>query len=909
MHVYLYAQPAKELKGKLVDEDGKLVPFASIKAQPQDITYYTTNDGVFSIPVVAAELTLVISHVGMETITRTFSGEALTKLQVISLKKLSLKLPEVEVNGVRRKTSASNSSIIFDRDAIEQTQALSVANVLSYLPGQTILKPVISVQGAVPLTLRSALPMNSEQALNNAFGISVQVDGSTVSNDANMQAMNPGRHGFFQNSITHPDRVIRDRSVKNGTLYKDYGAAGANDGLDLRQIPAENIENIEVISGVASARYGDYTTGVVIINRQAGITPWRVNFRTNEGTQNIGINKGFKLSPSLGALNISFDYLNSNDEPRNKLKAFQRVSAGVLWTYQQKKAVHFKNTLSLDVNTTLDQTRLDPDEGTQRMAKFNNRNFRVSNRSEWLIRKPWLHNIQMQASYSWGRQESYDQYYLNSSAVKGIATGMETGTYEGYFIPGYYLAFKHIVGEPVSASVRLEASNIFTWGKVSNRLSVGANYSYNANKGPGMLLDPNRPRLPNSGNKNDRPRSFDETPVIQNAGFYVEDQLTARILDRTFNMNVGARGDIQNSFFTISPRLNASWKLHKNISWNVAYGIATKAPALSQISPGNVYIDVPLVNVYNGFAAESVYLVHTEVITINQNKDLKPYRSSTFETGLNLNTSLFNVSAFYFNRSSKDGFATVTQLLPLILPNYIATPRTGQKPLYEPDGTYKTYNVTYSRVSNGTYNRTNGIELLLSTRKIRSLQTSFSLSTSWYRSYYQNAYDEVSLPDEEKDIDYTKQAVYGIYSDMAGRSTAVKSTIVSTTHVPALRMAVMFTGELFWINRTDNLPSAVYPSGYLDKDGKYFPLTLQQAQSPEYAHLLKDPEALTTLFLPAKVYPNIHLRLSKEVGEFLRFSFNAYNVFNIRPSEKTATGANYYNGQPSFGAEMILTIK
>src|SRR5690606_10927275 len=119
----------------------------------------------------------------------------------------------------------------------------------------------------------------------------------------------------------------------------------------------------------------------------------RVNTRINEGTINTGVNTGFRVSPRLGIMNVSFDYLSSNNDPRNKLKAYQRVGGGLIWTYQQQSLLHFKNTFSLDVNTTLDQTRRDPDDSDQRLAKFKNQNFRVSNRSAWLIKKPWLYNI------------------------------------------------------------------------------------------------------------------------------------------------------------------------------------------------------------------------------------------------------------------------------------------------------------------------------------------------------------------------------------------------------------------------------------------------------------------------------------------------------------------------------------
>jgi outer membrane receptor for ferrienterochelin and colicin len=846
----------------------------------------------------------------MEPITRTFKEDVLGKLQVFRMQPLSLKLPDVEVNGVRRKTSASNSSIVFDREAIEQTQALSVANVLNYLPGQTILKPTVSIQGATPLLLRTAIPMNSEQALSQAFGISFQIDGNTISNDANMQAMNPARGGFFAGSrITQPElNFIRDRAYKNGTLYNSYASDVANNGIDLRQIPAENIESIEVITGVASARYGDYTNGVVTIERQAGLTPLRFNVRTNEGSQNLGLNKGFKVSPEWGVVNISLDFLNSNDDPRNKLKSFQRVGGSILWTYQQQKARRFKNTLSLDINTTLDKTKVDPDDGPQRMARFTNRNIRISNRSEWIVKKPWLYSVSLQGSYSYGRQESYDQRYLNRTAVMGYTDATETGIHEGNWAPGYYLAVQQIIGEPVSASGRIETRSIFKMPKLTYQLTMGANYSYSANKGPGVIVDPSRPTA-NGGDKGDRPRPFNEVPVQSNAGVYVENNISTRLLGRVFTTNAGLRGDIQNGFFTVSPRINSNWKLTKKLSWNIAYGVATKAPGLSQLSPGKVYVDIPLVNSYTGKVEESVFLVHTQVMDPD-NRDLKPYRSYTFETGFSFDARPLKLSAFYFNRINKDGFATSSQALLVTVPNYTVTYIPGQKVQYAPNGTFRNYQVNYNKISNAAYSRTNGVELMVSSDKIRALQTSITVSTAFYHSYYMNSVQDVDMSvDGQTTFDPNKEARYGVYENQARTATNIKSTIVTTTHIPALRMAVMFSGELFWVNRTEDLASGIYPVGYLDKSGTYFPITLQQAMSPEYAHLLKKPASESVMYLPGQVYPNLSLRLSKEIGDALRFSFNAYNVFNIRPVQITSSGTNYYNGQPSFGAELIFTIK
>lgn len=918
----LSAQPVMEVKGKVVGEDNKALSFASVKLLQTDLSVQTAEDGSFHLPVPPPfkEITLIVSHAGKQAVTRVLKDGSITAFQLIRLENLTLKLADVEVNGVRRSTAGSNSSIVFDRQAIEQSQPLSIANVLNYLPGQTMLKPTVSVQGSQAVTLRSAtnpatisgMPaengnMMEIQQMNEAFGVSVLVDGVTINNNANMQASNPTFMGLLSaNNIDHPN-ILPDRSQRNGTLYSTYSAAGANTGLDLRQLQAENIESIEVISGVASASYGDYTTGLVVVNRQAGVTPWRITLRNIEATQNIGINKGFKLSPSLGTVNIGFDYLNSRDDPRDKIKGFQRLGGSLLWTFQQKKQTHFRNTLSLDINSTIDQTKLDPDQGNQRMAKFNNREIRVSNRSEWVIRKPWLYNIKLQASYSRGRQESYDQWFLNGSSIIAIAGGTETGTYEGHHAPGYYLAMHHVVGEPIAASLRLETNSIFRLAHQSTyKLTLGVNHNYDDNVGPGVLLDPDRPRFDYVNGKNDRPRPFDNLPALRNTGFYTENTFNTPVLGKPFQINLGARGDIQNGFFTLSPRINASWKLAKKIQWKLAYGVATKAPSLSQISPGNVYIDIPLINIYN--ADHRLFLVHTKVI--EQGKlPIRPYKSYTFETGFSWDAKPFSGSVFFFNRRMENGFTNATTLVPITLPDYTYTLQApGQPVLYQPDGTYTTYFNTYPSLTNGNYSRTNGVELIVNTEKIRALQTSFTMNTAWYSSYYNNKAEAININGQVV-VDYTKEAVFGVFSNQETKASNVKSSIISNTHIPSLRMMVMLTGEIFWINRSETLPSGIYPTGYLDITGSYFPLTAQQAQSPEYAHLVKSALTEKVVYTPPMIYSNIHLRLSKEIGDALRFSFNAYNVFNIRPSNQTTSGYNYYNGQPSFGAELIFTIK
>ncbi|MBL7756257.1 MAG: carboxypeptidase-like regulatory domain-containing protein, partial [Chitinophagaceae bacterium] len=257
MTAMLQAQSFYTLQGKIIDEENKPLSLATIRVLPADLSTQSQADGSFSlrIPAHLREISLQISHVGKEPVSRLLTVGQYGQFQLIRLLTLSLKLTEVEVNAVRRNTASSNSSILFDREAIEQVQPLSVANVLNYLPGQTILRQGVSVQGIQTLNLRSAtnpatlLAGGSSQArsvmetqnLNETFGLTVMVDGAPLSNNANMQFSNTSFMGMFSsNNITNPDAILADRAQRNGTLYSAYGGlyggAQANTGLDLRSI-------------------------------------------------------------------------------------------------------------------------------------------------------------------------------------------------------------------------------------------------------------------------------------------------------------------------------------------------------------------------------------------------------------------------------------------------------------------------------------------------------------------------------------------------------------------------------------------------------------------------------------------------------------------------------------------------
>src|SRR5690606_26804744 len=119
------------------------------------------------------------------------------------------------------------------------------------------------VQSMQNLTLRGAFQDRSGGSrdvdqLNNAFGISIIIDDIALSNNANMQGRNPLIRGISNSNLSIP--IGNFGGDERQTTYSGESTFG---GIDLRQIPTESIERIEVISGVAPARYGDLSDGAV----------------------------------------------------------------------------------------------------------------------------------------------------------------------------------------------------------------------------------------------------------------------------------------------------------------------------------------------------------------------------------------------------------------------------------------------------------------------------------------------------------------------------------------------------------------------------------------------------------------------------------------------------------------------
>ncbi|MDR9830557.1 TonB-dependent receptor plug domain-containing protein, partial [Vibrio sp. FNV 38] len=122
------------------------------------------------------------------------------------------------------------------RDALNHLQLSNMSDMLALLPGGKTVNPDLTA--ATELTVRGG----GSGAGNAAFGTAVEV---------------------------------------NGVRMGDNAAFGGLAGVDTRSLQVENIESVEVVSGVPSAEYGDLGSGMVRVTTRKGRTPVQATFSVN----------------------------------------------------------------------------------------------------------------------------------------------------------------------------------------------------------------------------------------------------------------------------------------------------------------------------------------------------------------------------------------------------------------------------------------------------------------------------------------------------------------------------------------------------------------------------------------------------------------------------------------------------
>lgn len=842
----------------------------------------------------------------------------------IRLHESSLALDEVVVTAQKAKDGLGTTHSL-GRDALNHLQLSNMTDVAALLPGGKTVNPDLTTENS--FSIREGGTGNG----NAAFGTAVEVDGVRLGNNAS------------------------------------FGEMG---GVDTRSVAVENIESIEVITGVPSAEYGDLGSGMVRINTRKGRTPTNVTFSVNPRTYQASVSKGIDLQENNGVLNLSAEWARAIKKLISPYESYTRTSITLGYSNTFAKGLRFEAGFTGNIGGM--NTKDDPDAFTGEFQKERDNAFRGNTSLTWQLNKPGITNLKFDASVNFNdnlyHYHKYESYASNQPAVHAEQ--------EGYFIadrlPLTFFSDQIIDSKELDLAASVKYNWHKRWDDVKSQLKAGVQWKANGNVGKGEYYQD--PSLASNGY---RPRPYTDYPFMHNLSVYAEEHLTLPIARTKLEVTAGLRmenvfiqGSLYNKKATLSPRFNLKWQLAEGLAVRGGWGITEKLPSYYILYPKQEYRDIQTFGFPHG--GQTSYIYYTQPYTVTYNPDLRWQRNSSSELGLE--------ALFFGTKVSLTGFYNITKgpynFIDVYEPysyNILQRPedfsipadpqikvdsQTGMMYVRGGDEDYwtpmniKVTDRTFAKSTkqnNGADVKRAGAELVIDFPEIKPVRTSFRLDASYtftkylndqLAAYYQNGWSHTSL--SNRSYQYV-----GIYANAAGGNAVANGKITynldanltAITHIPQARLIITCRLEMSLLRRSRNLSvyngaqyaftvseadktptggdiyngnsyTAIRPVSYMDLDGNVYPFTDAQAADPAFANLiLKSANAYTFAQDGYGAYMSANLSITKEIGDHISLSFFANNFTNSRPyvvSMATGVGAIF---TPAFYYGLTCRLK
>ena len=842
----------------------------------------------------------------------------------IRLKESSLALDEVVVTAQKAKDGLSTSHNL-GRDALNHLQLSNMTDVAALLPGGKTINPDLTAEN------QFSLREGGSNVGNSAFGTAVEVDGVRLGNNAS---------------------------------FGDMG------GVDTRSVAVENIESIEVITGVPSAEYGDLSSGMVKINTRKGRTPVNLTFSVNPRTYQTSVSKGIDLQDDNGVLNLSAEWARAVKKLISPYESYTRSGLTLSYSNTFAKVLRFEAGFTGNIGGM--DSKDDPDAFTGEYEKERDNVFRGNTSLTWLLNKSWVTNLKLDASVNFNdnlyHYHKYESYGSSQPAVHAEQ--------EGYFLaerlPLTYFSDQIIDSKELDFAASLKYNWYKRWDDMKSSLKAGVQWKANGNVGEGEYYKD--PSLAANGY---RPRPYSQYPFMHNLSVYAEEHLTMPVASTKLEVTAGLRLEnvfIKNSLYnkktTLSPRFNAKWQLSDGLSIRGGWGITEKLPSYHVLYPKQEYRDIQTYGFSHG--DQTSYIYYTQPYTVVYNPELRWQRNSNSEFGIDVGFLGMNLSltGFYNITSGPYNFLNVYEPFSyniLQKPDDFLIPENPQIKVDQQTGDtfirgngdeywtqmeVKTTDRTFAKSlkqNNGADVKRAGAELTAEFPEIVPIRTKLRLDASYTTTkylneqlsyYYQNGWSHTSLAN--RSYQYV-----GIYANAAGGNSVANGKIThnldanltAITHIPQARLIItcrlemsllrrsrnlsMYNGRqyAFTVSEADKTPTggdiyngnsytAIRPVSYMDLDGNVYPFTDAQAADPAFANLiLKSANAYTFAQDGYGAYMSANLSITKEIGDHVSLSFFANNFTNSRPyvvSMATGVGAIF---TPAFYYGLTCRLK
>lgn len=875
------------IKAVILDKTGEPLSGATMQLVQSGLWGISGKDGEVEIRnVPRLPVAYKVSMLGYKDVEGEICLDGKDNVRIL-MEEESLSMREVVVVAQAGQGGESTTSII-GRQALDHLQATSLKDILQLLPGGVSMKnPSLTSPGQFKVRT-----LASDD--NATFGAAIIINGMPVSTNANMNT------GLGLSSIS-----------------------SGNSGADLRSIATDDIESVEIIRGVASAEYGDVSSGVMIVNKRIGVSDLNMKARIMPGIMQLHAGKGFDIK-SAGSLNISADYARGTSDPRFLTDKYNR---GLLSLAHRKTLLDKTWTLTtnIDLSYTGEWKGADPDEPEAMKKFFSSRDafsLRLSHNGMLKLDKALARTLKYDVALSLSSDRIFNDR-LVSVGSGAILDATKDGMYEGTPYPSSYETLSGTKSNPVMYWAKFSDLFYLNVGNMSNRFNVGTEWKIEGNRGIGQY--DKTPKF--KAFAQDRIRRFCDIPYMNQISAYVEDNVVLTFSERRYPNITGQAGVrwtvVQpwrnEQMMALSPRLNIAVNPVRYLSLRLGYGISEKVPSLQDLYPSPDYYDFYNMSVSDG--QKSYYLYSTRVFD-NKPVSIKTMRGTKYELGFDVrldNGMSFSVVGYHEKVSRCFGpDNSEWKTLVFDVWNAADVTFTGQKPIYDQQNPSRRDTVLYNliRPGNPKSRRNRGIEFDFNFGKINATNTSFYLSGAWSETRSSSSNLGYKLPVGEARNYGPVYVVYPESSYSFSENRRFSATLRVVQHIPAIRFIVSASAQCILYEYDHEVSSGTRPLGYI-YGSEYIKFTEDQLDDIEFnfhGYMLKDQIFDTRISNVPVTWPAIwclDMRVTKEIGDKAGFSFYANNVLFSQPWQSNSVSVSKVErngGLFSYGLEIFLNF-
>lgn len=691
------------LRGTILNEKGEPLQAANIVIPARQTGCSSDLNGYFRVPVETGTIVFAVSYMGYKTYQDTVTltpGE--TRTVTVRLEIDYFQIGDVVVLAERElMPHAMETSTRISSGDIEHIQASSLGDIMQLVPGQRFENPGMSRKKQA--SVRTNVSDNDAEK-NEFFGTQIIIDNIPLSNNANLQ---------LDTKTTTP----------SGDLLTTE-----NSGIDMRQIPADNLEEVEVVRGIPSVKYGDLTSGIVNVKTRSGNQSASLKIKYNFNNQEANLGGGFNLFGQQ--VDYNANYAHSVRNIRIPEENYSRIAGQIGMT-----SVLLDNILTLKNRIyyirAFDERELRPDD-LYYTVKYN-RDFtlRYNNQTTYIL--SMMQKIDFNFAVNMTRQNSFRRQLISTDHTY-VSDRMTEGWQEGIFVQNY-MSELEVKGRAWNIYGDLSYNQELVINRTTHTILAGMTWRLEYNDGEGRIYNPLQPPTV-TDNRRDRPRPYDDIPGLSTTSLYVEDKISGHFLmDYQFNLGVryemygkNAIGSTHHGA-SLNPRINLMLSPFENTRFRFGFGRTSKSPSLAMLYPNPIYFDVDDINdIISNRVVVSTYIYSPE------NPDLQNSVQNKVEASFDQRIGNLGFSVTAFNNVTEHGFAAT---LSRSIFEYKYDRDDPDMPVIDSVFT------TYSAWENSLTTWSRGIEASIQTRPVTplNLQLRMEGSYTYTTSEKENAFD------------------------------------------------------------------------------------------------------------------------------------------------------------------------